>query len=95
MSKAYLLAYSDDFGSRDQVKAFLESMPEVTMWRYDMPHAFYIISDASAQQLSDRLHTLGLTGGRFVVVEFTGNEQGWLTEESWYLINNKQYKPKK
>jgi hypothetical protein len=94
MSKAYLLAYSDSLGSRDEVKSLLNSMHEVERWRYDLPHAFYIISDSSAEELANRLRTLSGNDGTFVIVEFAGNEQGWLTEASWYLINNKQYKPK-
>lgn len=90
MSKAYLLAYSDDVGSREVVKGYLNSMSEVTHWRYDMPHTFYVISEASAQALSDRFRELGGSKGRFVFVEFTDNHQGWLTKASWHLINHKR-----
>ena len=94
MMKAYLLAYNDEFGTRDTIKGFLNSMDEIVHWRYDMPHSFYLISEASANDIANRLHELNGGQGLFIVTEIAGNEQGWLLEESWYLINNKQYKPK-
>lgn len=93
MKRSYLLVYSDRFGSRDQVKAMLEAMPEVTHWRYDLPHSFYLVSEKSAKEIARRLRELQ-NKGMFIVTELSGNEFGWLTGPSWYLINHKQYKTK-
>lgn len=94
MKKAYLFAYNDDFGTREAVKSLLNAIPEITHWRYDMPHCFYVISEASAETLATRFRALSGPKGMFLFTEFRGNEQGWLTNESWHLINNKEYKPK-
>ena len=94
MRRAYLLAYDDELGTRDRVKTHLDSMDEVITWRYDMPHSFYIITESSADHLARRLRELAGEKGKFVFTEFTGNEQGWLTGDSWYLINNKKHQPK-
>jgi hypothetical protein len=94
MRKSYLLAYDDQLGTRDKVKSYLESMQDILHWRYDMPHSFYVISEADAGTLATRLRELAGESGKFVFCEFTGNEQGWLTEASWYLINHKRHRPK-
>jgi len=94
MKKVYLLAFSDDFGSREDIKTCIESMPSVEIWRYDMTNAFYLVSEKSANELSNELKSKTKSDGRFVITEFSENLQGWLTEESWYLIKNKTIKPK-
>lgn len=93
MRKAYLLAFSDDLGTRDQIKECIDKMPSVTTWRYDMTNAFYIISDATADTIANELRQQIANGGRFIVTELADNKQGWLTEDSWYLMNNKHHKP--
>ena len=94
MKKAYLFVYNDDVGTRDEVKKTLSEMPEITHWRYDMPNCFYVISEASAKQLAEHLRQLK-PNGMFIFTEMAGNEYGWLTSESWYLIQKKAYKPTK
>lgn len=93
MRKAYILVYSDKLGTREQVKKCMDSIKEVYTWRYDMPNSFYIISDYSADQIAKAIHDF--TGNtRFLVSEITSNKQGWLSDDTWYLINNKRHKPK-
>ncbi|MEQ9007891.1 MAG: hypothetical protein RLN96_09555 [Pseudomonadales bacterium] len=94
MSKAYLFAYSSQLGDRDSIKELLNSNYMVSKWRYDMPNSFYIISDYSAHQLADEIFRLGGSKGRFIVTEIPDNSWGWLTEESWHLIQYHEYKPK-
>lgn len=92
MKKVYLLAYSDTFGSRDQVKSAINAIPEITTWRYDLPHAFYLVSEASAQALAIKLREKR-GAGRFVVTEIPEtNRWGWLTNQSWYLLKHKKTK---
>ena len=95
MKRAYLFLYDDQVGTRAEVKAFLNSMDEVITWRYDMPHSFIIISESSADVLTRALRKITGDKGMFLFTQFSGNEQGLLTTESWYLINNKAHKPKK
>jgi len=95
MRKAYVLIYSATLGTSAQVKAWLNAMPEVLTWRTDLPNCFYIISTNSAQELYNGLEKVAGKRGRFLISEVTSNKQGLLTSESWYLLNNKQHKPKK
>lgn len=94
MRKAYILVYSDKLGTREEVKNCMDNIPEVITWRYDMPNSFYIISEKSAGEIAEAIHDFtGKT--RFLVTEITSNRQGWLPDDTWYLINNKTHKPKK
>ncbi len=94
MRKAYLLVYSASLGNRDQVKWALDKMPEIIHWRTDLPNTFYVISEASASELSKRLVQAVGKRGRFLFLEITSNKQGWLHPDSWYLMNNKKHRPK-
>ena len=93
MRRSYLLVYSDSLGTRDQVKNCLSDIEEVTTWRYDMPNSFYVISDYSADEVARAIRE-NLGKGRFLLTEISSNKQGWLPNETWYLINNKKHKRK-
>ena len=95
MKIAYLLAFSDDLGTRDKVKKCLDNMPSVITWRYDMTNAFYIISEQSAEIIAKELRERINSDGRFIVTELGDNKQGWLTQDSWYLMAQKEHKPEK
>jgi hypothetical protein len=95
MKKAYLFAFSNTLGTQKELENTLNSIPEVITWRYDMPNAFYVISNADAGVLSDAIRERTKnTNGRFIITEIPENRQGWLTNESWHLIRNKEHKPK-
>jgi hypothetical protein len=94
MKRAYLFAYSALLGTFEQVKAHLDSMPSVETWRTDIPNTFYLISEVTAKQIADELHARsGQSVGRFIVTEIPANSYGWLTAESWFLIQNLRHKP--
>lgn len=91
--KAYLLIYNDAVGTQDQVKAILNKMPEITHWRYEIPHSFYLISELEAQPLAEKIRLATTGKGMLAVFEVT-KAWGWLSPETWYLITNKKYKAK-
>jgi hypothetical protein len=93
MNRPYLLVYSDTLGSRQEVKNYLNSMNEILTWRYDLPNSFYLVSDSNARVLAKRLRELAGDKGRFIITEISANDRGgWLTADSWYLINNHRLK---
>jgi hypothetical protein len=95
MSKPYLLAFSDSLGTQDQVKNWLNSIPEITTWRFDMPHSFYMISELDAKTIAEKLRRAsGHDKGRFIVTEIPANSWGYLTGESWYMIQKLKARPK-
>lgn len=94
MKYAYLLAYDSDLGNREVVKGILDQIYMVEKWRYDMPNSFYIVSEYSSRQIAEEIRRLAGQTGRFIITEIPSNSYGWLTNDSWYLIQNKTYKPK-
>lgn len=93
MRKAFLLVYGTELGDREKVKGFLESMPIIELWRSDLPNSFYLISQQSAKAIAEQLRDLAGTRSRFIVTEIPADSYGWLTPESWYLIQNHAFKP--
>ncbi len=87
--KAYLLAYSNTLGTREEVKKCVDSIREIIDWRYDLPHTFYLISEASASTLSDLITNRMGKKGIFIIVELESNYSGWLPKESWHLLQKK------
>ena len=69
MRRAYLMIYSEGIGGREAVRAWANEEPAVLHWRYDMPHAFYIISEKSAADLSESFMTRNGKKGRLLFVE--------------------------
>ena len=95
MKRAYLFIYSDGVGGREAIRAWANKEPSVLHWRYDMPHAFYIISEESAAALSDSFITWNGKTGRFLIVEVSDNRQGLLPRATWYLLRHMRQMPKK
>jgi len=93
MRKSYIFIYSDSMGTRDQVKAYLNQINIILDWRYDLPNTFYLISEYSANEIVDAIRRV--TGNTlFLVTEYShSNSQGWLSKETWYLLNNARRKP--
>ena len=87
--RAYLFIYSSDVGSRDEVRDYIDQLPEILNWRYDIPHAFYLVSESGADEITDKV--LSFTGGdgRFLIAEVPENSQGWLPRDTWRLLNEK------
>ena len=88
--QAYLLVYNDEVGTREQIRDFIDGVAEILNWRYDMPHAFYVVSECSADELADILLDFTDERGRFLIAEVTDNKQGWLPRRTWEMLNNKQ-----
>ena len=53
MKKVYLFIYSDNFGSRDDVKDYISQSPYIDTWRYDISNSFYLISEYDARTLTE------------------------------------------
>lgn len=95
MRRLYLMVYSDTLGTREEVKKVVDELPEVLTWRYDLPHAFYLVSESSARELASTIRSARGNKGRFVIAEIADpTTYGWLTKDSWYFIQNKKAKPK-
>ena len=92
MNKALLLVYANNLGTREEVKGVIDDMPEIKIWRFDMPNSFYLISPETPSALSKKLREK-LPNGRFLISEISENVQGFLPKQSWHLIQNKSLMP--
>lgn len=96
MRRAYLLVYSPALGTQDQVKNCVHNLPSALMWRYDMPNAFYIVSDFDANTIALQIRNHFKNDGHFIITQLSsgiGDTQGWLPNASWHLIHNKTLMP--
>ena len=62
-----------------------------------MPNCFYIVSDYSAREIAEAINRnihgeyREVSTGPFIVIEISQNYFGWLLDESWILIHNKEH----
>lgn len=94
MRKCYLLVYGPSVASYQQMKAVMNTIPEVKTWRTDIPNCFYVVSETDATTLAKLVRAKTGSKGRFIISEMSGNGYGWLTKESWYFLKNKRVMPK-
>ena len=87
--RAYLLIYSGGVGTREGIRDFIDDLPEILNWRYDVPHAFYLISESDADEIAERLLQYSGGDGRFLITEVAENSQGWLPRGAWRFLNEK------
>ena len=92
MRRAYLFIYSPNVGTRDELKEFIDNCPEIVHWRYDLPNAFYLISDASADELYTAIQEFNAERGRFLICEVGADKEGWLPKKTWTLLNTHSYR---
>lgn len=93
MRKAYLLLFSDATGGKVAIREWLNAEHLVLHWRTDLPNMFYVISEASANDLSQSLLSHIGGKGRFLIAEVGENRQGLLPKQTWYLLRNKRRQP--
>jgi hypothetical protein len=93
MKKCYLLAHSSAAASHAQMKTILNTIDEVVHWRSEMACVFFVVSEKSASDLTKLIRAQSGDKGRFIISEITQNRNGWITKDSWYMINNKELKP--
>lgn len=93
MRKLFLLLYDDYVGTRDEVKAAIDSIAAITDWRYDLPNSFYLVSEASAKLLAEWMRALRPTG-RFVIAETASDYNGFNFPETWHMFEHKRQAPR-
>lgn len=87
--KAYIFTYNDEVGSREELMEYIDGVPEILNWRFDMQHAFYLVSELDAEQLASKIREYSGRKGRFLVAEIDRNKQGWLPRGTWRFLNRK------
>jgi hypothetical protein len=94
MKKAYFLMHGGGYVGKSLVKSWADNSPLVITWRTEMQGAFFVISEASAEELYTDLRASVPSIRTFIFVEAHTNRQGLLSKESWHLLRHKEPKPK-
>lgn len=81
----YLLTYSRNMGSEDEVKSIIDKCPFIRNWRTDLPNIFFIESDVNADELADYFIEKKQEC-RFFITEIANNRQGWLPKSAWEFL---------
>jgi hypothetical protein len=89
LRKSYIFVYNSGFGSEEQIIKILDSIPEITNWRLELPNTFFLVSELSANNLSQKIKSRVKGDYRFIISELLNNKQGWLSKKTWALINKK------
>lgn len=85
--KSYVLIYSDDLGTREEVRDFLDAQSKILNWRWELPNAFFLVSELSAHELAALVHRLN-EKARFLITEYAAvNSEGWLGNNAWKILN--------
>ena len=95
MKHSYIFAYGQKLGSYTEIRTFLDKSNIIETWRHELPNIFFIVSEESAEEISDRIRrrfkNRDLT---HLVMEYTDNSQGWLSNRSWHMLDEKEKLPK-
>ena len=92
MKNCYLLAHDTAAASHEQMKTILNAIKEVVTWRSEIACVFFVVSESSASELTPLIRKQTGEKGRFILSEITHNRNGWVTPDSWHIINHKALK---
>ena len=92
MKKVYVLIYSDNYATRDQIKEWANKSTVIHTWRYDLPNCIYLVSDKSAAEIDKAIEDTFGRRGRYLITEITENRQGFLPMDTWHLFSHKEIK---
>ena len=94
MKRSYIFAYGQKLGSYKEIKTYLDKSKIIETWRHELPNIFFIVSEKSAEEISDRIRRRFKSRDLMhLVMEYTDNSQGWLSERSWHMLDKKEKLP--
>jgi hypothetical protein len=86
--KAYIISFYQREVSDDELVNFLNDQDEVLNWRTEIPHTVFVVSNSSAESLSE-LVAKEFPESSFIVAEYVPyNSNGLLDEETWAFLNS-------
>jgi hypothetical protein len=84
---SYLLVYSNDLGTTDQVRAVIDNNVDIVNWYKCLPNAFFITSPQTASTLAREIR--GQLGDkRFIILDTQTDRSGWLPTKAWDFMKN-------
>ena len=94
MKHSYIFAYGRNLGSYDEIKTFLDKSKIIETWRHELPNIFFIVSEKGAEEISNHIRRRFKNRDLMhLVLEYTDNSEGWLSERSWHMLAKKEKLP--
>ena len=82
----YLLVYNEAVGTRDEVKSFLNSRPEILNWYYCLPNTFFVVSNKTATGLQQVMREFTKDKGWFLILDTNADCDGWMPRKAWDFV---------
>lgn len=87
MKWAYVFVYDEKFGTREEIKNFLDSRPEVLNWYYCMSNSFFLVSNKTATTLQQLISGINKNNAYFIILDAKTDKNGWLPRKIWEFLN--------
>lgn len=84
--KTYLLVHSHAVGTEEEVRDYIDALPEIVNWMHVLPNTFLIVSAWPAEQLANRLHSDAPEGAWFLILNTRADKNGWLSPDAWEFM---------
>lgn len=91
----YLITYDLNAPGKNYDKIF-EAIKEASVggntWWHHLDSTWFIKSNLSVQQVSDKIKTHVDGNDFYIVIEVINNKQGWLPQKAWDYLNDVIFK---
>lgn len=84
----YILVFSDNVGTIDQIIDFLGKRSEILSWYYCMTNSIFIRSEYDATSLQQMFREFTKDEGRFIILDCDAEKNGWLPDTAWKFMKN-------
>jgi hypothetical protein len=86
-----LINYELKDSSKNYAAFFDAIQNSANEWWHFLDHTWIVTTDLSADQFAKRLYPHMLNTDSLLVVRLQKEYQGWLVQEAWEWLNEKQY----
>lgn len=88
MEKVYLIGFADPI-NRDELKSYVESLPEISAWFFSIPHSMFVVASIDADSIYKKIASRFENHGNLFVTEVPRrNCQGWIPASHWKLMDD-------
>lgn len=88
MSWTYFFVYSDELGSPERIRKFVDEHPLISYWYQCLPNTYFLVSTLTASGLTnDVVQQLGKE--RFLILDTNTDRNGRLPRDAWDLMKKR------
>ena len=87
MEKIYMICFADPI-KRDDLKSYIEALPEIKAWFYSIPQSMFVVASIDANTLYKKVVSRFPEHGNVFVSEVPRrNCQGWMPAAHWSIMD--------